>query len=239
MIPKEHRDLIIRLLKPGDQLVEEMTASKANINHAIVGLVGEAAAEIEGAVLPMRHMEAWENGDDNWWGDYLSRSDTEWGADTMMPGFDRDNMLEELGDLLFYDGAFKIFSGYEDYVYRSDRYPTNLWYMPDEPSQCVGKGVPRKKVLCALVSSLTVACGRLTDSVKKHVMYAQDLNEVKISETLADINWAISQIAVLCGFTEEEIRQHNIDKLNKRYAEGYSDEAAKARADKEEGVDHG
>jgi hypothetical protein len=229
MIPQPHKELILRLLKPGQQLIDEMTPEKANILHAIIGLCGEAAGEVEAAVLPLRQMNVFIDGHTNWW-------DPVQGMDYVWPGIDRENMLEELGDLLFYEGAFREFTGTDS----CSCYPPSscLWVHERSPAELAKlPHYPKKKIACDLIGALTVATGRLTDVAKKHVMYAQELNSSKLVQAISDFNWAISQLAVLLGFTEMDVRQHNIDKLNKRYPEGYNDQAAKDRVDKKGGDD--
>ena len=84
------------------------------------------------------------------------------------------------------------------------------------------------------------SCWPLLDQAKKSVMYRKPLDEEREKQwkqLLADDCWVIEQVAMLIGVSEEQLRRANIEKLdtgeNARYKEGYSDEAAQARADKE------
>jgi NTP pyrophosphatase (non-canonical NTP hydrolase) len=227
MIPITHKELITKLLKPGDTLVQEMTAAKANINHAVVGLIGEVAGEIEKTLLPIRQRQAFDAGAPAWW------NATPDGVSGL--AVDRENLIEELGDLLFYEGAFQVFAGVENYAVMC--VSPMLWHHSESPRilMAPNSGVYRKKLLCDLSGSLCVACGDLVDAAKKHIMYAQELHQGRVCQALSDINWAVDYMCKVLDTTVADVRQHNIDKLNRRYPAGYSDEAAKLRLDKEVG----
>ena len=92
--------------------------------------------------------------------------------------------------------------------------------------------------------------GELSDAVKKVFAYGQDADFGNIEEELGDLLFylvggreyfgtgrapaarSIKSIAILCGLTMESIIEANMVKLQKRYPEGFSFKAAKARADK-------
>ena len=56
---------------------------------------------------------------------------------------------------------------------------------------------------------------------------------IKVKIHLGVIDYAISRILLTEEITRQEVLDHNIAKLQKRYGEKYSDAAAHARADKE------
>lgn len=75
--------------------------------------------------------------------------------------------------------------------------------------------------------------GELIDSIKKTWIYNKPLDRENIVEELGDLNWYIQHLQNVLGITDEEIMAHNTQKLNVRYAKGYSDKAAQERADKQ------
>lgn len=78
--------------------------------------------------------------------------------------------------------------------------------------------------------------GELADALKKHVHYRKPLDRKNVVEELGDLRFYIQAVQNLFGITEQEILQHNADKLGERYAGlVYSDSSAIARADKKEG----
>ena len=75
--------------------------------------------------------------------------------------------------------------------------------------------------------------GELLDAVKKHVVYNKPLDLENVIEELGDLRFYMQAIANNLEITEEEILQHNLQKLGRRYASGsYSDQQAQDRADK-------
>lgn len=74
--------------------------------------------------------------------------------------------------------------------------------------------------------------GELIDAVKKHVVYNQQIDIANIIEELGDIEFYLEMIRQNLGITRKETLLHNMEKLNKRYTEGYTDLAAQERADK-------
>ncbi len=75
--------------------------------------------------------------------------------------------------------------------------------------------------------------GELLDAVKKHVVYNKGLDRENIVEELGDMEFYMEMVRRNIGISREETLAANIKKLGKRYAAGYSDAAAQARADKE------
>lgn len=74
--------------------------------------------------------------------------------------------------------------------------------------------------------------GELLDAIKKRVIYRKDLDMENIVEELGDLEFFMEGLRQGLGITREETIEANIAKLGKRYCDGYSDEAAQARADK-------
>lgn len=76
--------------------------------------------------------------------------------------------------------------------------------------------------------------GELTDAIKKHVIYEQPLDVANIVEEIGDTLWYLALMLTHLGYDMEFVMEQNIAKLKKRYPEKYSDQAAQARADKQE-----
>lgn len=74
--------------------------------------------------------------------------------------------------------------------------------------------------------------GELVDTVKKHVFYKQPFDMVNAKEELGDILFYVAAMASELGLSLEEVMEANKTKLELRYKDGYSDEAAKSRFDK-------
>jgi len=75
--------------------------------------------------------------------------------------------------------------------------------------------------------------GELVDTVKKHIFYDQPFDMVNAQEELGDILFYVAAMAEELGLDLEYIMANNKAKLEQRYPQGYSDDDAKARADKD------
>lgn len=76
--------------------------------------------------------------------------------------------------------------------------------------------------------------GEVVDAVKKTWIYGNPLDTENILEECGDLLFYIQALLTENGFTMDEAIAHNIAKLAKRYPQGYTDQAAIARADKEQ-----
>lgn len=82
---------------------------------------------------------------------------------------------------------------------------------------------------------LTTEVGEYTTEVKRMAIYSKPLDEDRrkhMAEELGDVMWYLAIAADALGMQLGDIAQANIDKLQLRFPEAYSDEAAEARADK-------
>lgn len=73
--------------------------------------------------------------------------------------------------------------------------------------------------------------GELNDIIKKTIFHGHPMDEGKLKHELGDICWYIVMMCEACGYELEDIMNLNIDKLRKRYPEGFSEEASINRAE--------
>lgn len=92
---------------------------------------------------------------------------------------------------------------------------------------------PKKADLLHMSVLLADECGELVGALKKHCIYGKELDFANVIEELGDIEFALSGIRTNLGIDRDIVLGSNMFKLQKRYSSGsYSDEQAKARADK-------
>lgn len=75
-----------------------------------------------------------------------------------------------------------------------------------------------------LINSVMGLCGEsgeVIDLVKKHVSHGHPLNREKLIDELGDVAWYLAECAEAIGVTLEDVLTHNIEKLKKRYPEGF------------------
>jgi NTP pyrophosphatase (non-canonical NTP hydrolase) len=95
------------------------------------------------------------------------------------------------------------------------------------------KLTPHQAHLVHMMLGLAGEVGELVDAIKKAVIYNKTLDEENVKEELGDIEWYLEGLRKAFDITREDVLQYNIDKLNKRYIDKYSDIDAQARKDKE------
>lgn len=122
---------------------------------------------------------------------------------------DRENCIEELGDIYFY------------YVGLEDSFIDGPVPLTSEPQE----------------GSLLFFAGELLDLVKKHTIYNKPFHAIdaKFIATMNNFQYAFEGMMEEVCTDYDAIINVNVAKLNKRYESGYSDAAAQARADKKEG----
>lgn len=93
------------------------------------------------------------------------------------------------------------------------------------------KDATRKERATIAALGLTGESGEFADMIKKHIGQGHDLDRLKAMLELGDVLWYIAEAADALGFTLNQVAIENIDKLQRRYPEGFNAEASKARVD--------
>lgn len=81
------------------------------------------------------------------------------------------------------------------------------------------------------VMGLNGEAGECIDIVKKHLFQGHPLDTDKLVDELGDVLWYVAITADGIGVPLENIMQHNIDKLRRRYPEGFDAERSIHRED--------
>lgn len=71
---------------------------------------------------------------------------------------------------------------------------------------------------------LTGEAGEVSDIIKKYIFHRHDLEIEEIVKELGDVCWYVALLSYAIGVPLEEILETNIEKLKKRYPEGFSEE---------------
>ena len=80
----------------------------------------------------------------------------------------------------------------------------------------------KKDVLINGVMGLCGESGEVIDIVKKHLAQGHELDREKIIKELGDVAWYMAEIATVLDVDLEDVFIQNIEKLKKRYPEGFS-----------------
>ena len=71
---------------------------------------------------------------------------------------------------------------------------------------------------------LTGEAGEVANIIKKTVFHGHDFDRGAIKDELGDCIWYIARMADSMGIPLSEIAEHNLNKLRKRYPDGFSKE---------------
>lgn len=79
-----------------------------------------------------------------------------------------------------------------------------------------------KEILINGVMGLCGESGEAIDIVKKHLAQGHELDKEHLAKELGDIAWYLAETATAIGYDLEEIFKMNIEKLKKRYPNGFT-----------------
>ena len=82
----------------------------------------------------------------------------------------------------------------------------------------------KKDVLINGVMGLCGEAGEVIDIVKKHLAQGYELDREKLIKELGDVAWYLAETETALDVSLDEVCSRNIDKLRKRYPEGFSAE---------------
>ncbi len=80
----------------------------------------------------------------------------------------------------------------------------------------------KKDILINSVMGLCGESGEATDIVKKWLMQGHDLDKDHLIKELGDIAWYLAEAATALDIPLDVILQGNLDKLHKRYPDGFN-----------------
>ena len=87
----------------------------------------------------------------------------------------------------------------------------------------------KRDVLINSVMGLCGESGEAIDIVKKWMAHGHELDKEHFIKELGDIAWYLAEAATALDISLEDIFQANIEKLKKRYPEGFQTEKSLAR----------
>ena len=73
--------------------------------------------------------------------------------------------------------------------------------------------------------------GELVDLLKKHLMHNKPLDINAVIKEMGDLEFYLQGLRSALSISRDKVLEANIEKLETRYQEGYSDKASLARLD--------
>jgi len=88
----------------------------------------------------------------------------------------------------------------------------------------------KKKIdLLHAAMGLVTESGEFMDMLKKHLFYGKPLDEVNLLEEIGDASWYLAIALNALGSSFEEVMARNIEKLQARYPDKFTEQAALVR----------
>lgn len=73
---------------------------------------------------------------------------------------------------------------------------------------------------------LTGEAGEVADMIKKHIFHGHDLTAEELVKELGDVCWYLALLCTAIDVSLEDVMAQNIEKLKKRYPDGFSEAAS-------------
>ena len=89
----------------------------------------------------------------------------------------------------------------------------------------------RQEVLMDSALGLCGESGEVADLLKKHLMQGHPFDQDKFAKELGDVAWYLAEAATALHMDLEEILEMNIEKLKRRYPEGFDVEKSIHRSE--------
>ena len=89
----------------------------------------------------------------------------------------------------------------------------------------------REKRMMVMALGLAGEAGEVADLIKKAVGHGHELDLEKLKKELGDCLWYIAALSEFAGVTLADVAEANIEKLRKRYPDGFSHEASRGRTE--------
>ncbi|MFP5355927.1 MAG: nucleoside triphosphate pyrophosphohydrolase family protein [Gemmatimonadota bacterium] len=80
-------------------------------------------------------------------------------------------------------------------------------------------------------AGLSEEAGELLGAVRKHLFQQRPLDRDAVTRELGDALWCLSAVATSLGISLGDVAHGNLDKLRRRFPEGFTTDAALRRAD--------
>ena len=94
-----------------------------------------------------------------------------------------------------------------------------------------GAGGDGERRLMVAALGLAGEAGEFANLVKKMTAHGHPFDPDSLKDELGDVLWYLAEAATASGLNLEQIAQDNVDKLFKRYPEGFSQENSIHRED--------
>lgn len=155
---------------------------------------------------------------------------------------DKEKFLELCSKIYreYFDDEIMTGNGITGVEYQAQAMRTNdgnsslrLWNFSEKSDMATTEpiGLIYPEQLLNACLGLSGEVGEFNDEVKKMIFHEHEYNEDKLVKELGDICWYLALACDSLSISLSDVMALNIEKLRKRYPEGFSAEASKNRKD--------
>lgn len=103
-------------------------------------------------------------------------------------------------------------------------YPTYDYSLNAYQGEAMRTAGDRKDDLACHALGIAGEAGEVADLLKKHLFHGHSLDHDKVAKELGDVLWYVAVLAQRIGVDLETVARMNVEKLRKRYPDGFSSE---------------
>ncbi len=92
-------------------------------------------------------------------------------------------------------------------------------------------GDDKERRLMVAALGLAGEAGEFANLVKKRLAHGHPITAAELADELGDVLWYLAEAASAIGMPLEQIAQENVDKLRRRYPDGFSSERSINRSE--------
>ena len=123
-----------------------------------------------------------------------------------------------------YEKQGQVFDGVVYELSLAPAEPLTVNEYQEKAMQTLNPKLSRQDVLINGVMGRCGESGEVIDLVKKHLHQGHELDRAKLARELGDVAWYLAEVAYALDLGLEEVLRGNLDKLRKRYPQGFSAE---------------
>jgi NTP pyrophosphatase (non-canonical NTP hydrolase) len=98
-------------------------------------------------------------------------------------------------------------------------------------ARTMNTGLSEQEQLVDAAAGLAEEAGEVLGLVRKHAYMGHALDRDAITKELGDALWCLAAVATTLATELDEVAAKNLEKLQRRYPQGYSDQASRSRVD--------
>jgi NTP pyrophosphatase (non-canonical NTP hydrolase) len=98
-------------------------------------------------------------------------------------------------------------------------------------ARTIGAGRSREQAIANAALGLTGEAGEVAEHVKKHLFHDYPLDRDAVVKELGDCLWYVAAMCTALGTSLDEVGAANVEKLRRRYPDGFSSERSLNRSE--------